>query len=44
MGPQDFNVIIDPTDKQDREMYNNQGIDPEIMYSNYSTDHLVDLE
>ena len=43
MGPQDFNLIIDPADQRDREI-NNQGADPEIMYSNYSTDHLEDLE
>ena len=42
-GQQDFNLIIDPADQQDREI-NNQGADPEIMYSNYSTDHLEDLE
>ena len=40
---QDFNLIIDPADQQDREI-NNQGADPEIMYSDYSTDHLEDLE
>ena len=44
MGPQDFNLIIDPTDEQDREINNNQGTDPEIMYSNYSADHLEELE
>ena len=44
MGPQDYNLIIDPMDQQDREINNNQGTDPEIMYSNYSTDHLEDLE
>ena len=43
MGQQDFNLIIDPADQQDRE-FNNQGADPEIMYSDYSTDHLEDLE
>ena len=43
MGQQDFNLIIDPADQQDREI-NNQGADPEIMYSDYSTDHLRDLE
>ena len=36
-------LIIDPADQQDREI-NNQGADPEIMYSSYSTDHLEDLE
>ena len=40
---QDFNLIIDPADQQDREI-NNQGANQEIMYSNYSTDHLEDLE
>ena len=44
MGPQDFNLIIDPMAQQDREINNNQGNDPEIMYPNYSTDHLEDLE
>ena len=34
-------LIIDATDE---EINNNQGADPEIMYSNYSTDHLEDLE
>ena len=43
MGQQDFNLIIDPADQRDREI-NNQGADPEIMYSNYSTDYLEDLE
>ena len=43
MGPQDFNMIIHPADQQDREI-NNQGADPDIMYFNYSTDHLEDLE
>ena len=43
MGQQDFNLIINPADQQDREI-NNQGADPDIMYSNYSTDHLEDLE
>ena len=41
MGQQDFNLIIDP---MDQEINNNQGADPEIMYSDYSTDHLEDLE
>ena len=41
MGQQDFNLIIDPTDQ---EINNNHGADPEIMYSDYSTDHLEDLE
>ena len=44
MGPQDLNMIIDPADQKDREINNNQGVDPDIMYSNYSTDHLEDLE
>ena len=44
MGPQDFNMIIDPVDQQDREININQGADPDIMYSDYSTDHLEDLE
>ena len=44
MEPQDFNLIIDPMDKHDREINNNQGTDPEIMYSHCSTDHLEDLE
>ena len=44
MGPQDFNIIIDPANQQDREISNNQGTDPEIMYSEYSTDYLEDLE
>ena len=43
MGQQDLDLIIDPVDQQDREIYN-QGADSEIMYSNYSTDHLEDLE
>ena len=43
MGQKDFNLIIDPVDQQDREI-NNLGADPEIMYSNYSTDHLEELE
>ena len=41
MEQQDFNLIIDPAD---HEINNNQDADPEIMYSNYSTDHLEDLE
>ena len=44
MGPQHYNLIIDPTDQQNREINNNQSTDHEIMYSNYSTDHLEDLE
>ena len=44
MAPQHYNLIIDPVDQQDREIYNNLSTDPEIMYSNYSTDHLEDLE
>ena len=40
MGQQDFNLIIDPADQE----INNQGTDTEIMYSDYSTDHLEDLE
>ena len=43
MGQLGFKSIIDPADQQDREI-NNQGADPEIMYSDYSTDHLEDLE
>ena len=43
-GPKKYNSIIDPTDQQKREINNNQSSDPEIMYSNYSTDHLEDLE
>ena len=43
MGEQGFNLIIDPADQQDREI-NNQGADPEIMYSDWNTDHLEDLE
>ena len=31
-------------DQQDREINNSQGTDPEIMSSDYSTDHLEDLE
>ena len=42
MGAQDFNMIIDPTD-QDTEINSNQGADPDIMYSECSTDHLEDL-
>ena len=41
MGHQDFNSIIDHADQENN---NNQGADPEIMYSDYSTDHLQDLE
>ena len=41
MGQQNFNLIIDP---MDQEINNNQGANPEILYSNYSTDHLEDLE
>ena len=44
MGPQHYNLITDPTDQQDREINTNQGTDPEIMYSDYITDHLEDLE
>ena len=44
MGPQHYNLIIDPTDQQNGEINNNQSTDPEIMYSDYSTDHLEDLE
>ena len=43
LGQQDLNLIIDPADQQDREI-KNQGADPKIMYSDYSTDHLEDLE
>ena len=35
MGQQDFNLIIDPADQENN---NNQGADPEIMCSDYSTD------
>ena len=41
MGQPDFNLIIDPVDQENN---NNQGADPEIMCSNYSTHHLEDLE
>ena len=41
MGQQDFNLIIYPADQ---EINNNQGANEEIMYSNYSTDHVEDLE
>ena len=44
MGPQHYNLIIDPVDQQNQEINNNQSTDSEIMYSNYSTDHLEDLE
>ena len=44
MGPQHYNLITDPVDQQDREINSNQGTDPEIMHSDYSTDHLEDLE
>ena len=44
MGPQNYNLIIDPMDQQNREINNNQSTYPEILYSNYSTDHLEDLE
>ena len=44
MGPQHYNLITDPVDQQDRKINNNQSTDPEIMYSNYSTDHLEDLK
>ena len=44
MGPQHYNLITDPMGQQDREIHNNQSTDPEIRYSNYSTDHLEDLE
>ena len=43
-GPQYYNLITDPADQQDREINNNQSTDPEIRYSDYSTDHLEDLE
>ena len=41
MGQQDFNLIIDA---MDQGINNKQGADPEIMDSDYSTDHLEDLE
>ena len=44
IGPQHFNLIIDPMIQQNREINNSQSTDPEIMYSDYSTDHLEDLE
>ena len=44
MGPQHYNLIIDPTDQQDREINNNQSTNPEIVYSDYNIDHLEDLE
>ena len=43
-GPQSYNSIIDPTDQQNWEINNNQSTDLEIMCSDYSTDHLEDLE
>ena len=44
MGPQHYNLITDPAGQQDREINNNQGTDPEIIFSDYSTHHLEDLE
>ena len=41
IGQQPFNLTIDPADQ---EINNNQVADPEIMYSNYSTDYLEALE
>ena len=46
MEPQHYNLIIDPTDQQNGENQQqpHQSTDPEIMYSNYTTDHREDLE
>ena len=44
MRPQNYNLIIDSTDQQNREINDDQNTDPELMYSNYSTDHLEDLQ
>ena len=43
-GPQNYNLIIDSTDQQNREIDDDQSNDPELMYSNYSTDHLEDVQ
>ena len=44
IGPQNYNLIIDSTDQQNREINDDQNTDPELMYSDYSTDHLEDLQ
>ena len=44
IGPQNYNLIIDSTDQQNGEINDDQNTDPELMYSNYSTDHLEDLQ
>ena len=44
MGPQNYNLIIDSTDQQNREINDDQNTDPELMYSDYSTEHLEDLQ
>ena len=31
-------------DQKNREINDDQNTDPELMYSNYSTDHLEDLQ
>ena len=44
MGPQNYNLIIDSIDQQNGEINDDQNTDPELMYSDYSTDHLEDLQ
>ena len=43
-GPHNYNLIIDSTDQQNREINDDQSNDPELIYSDYSTDHLEDLQ
>ena len=43
-GPKNYNSIIDSTDQQNREINDDQSTDPELMYTNYSTDHLEDFQ
>ena len=44
MRPQNYNLIIDSIDQQNREINDDQNTDAELMYSEYSTDHLEDLQ
>ena len=44
MGPQNYNLILDSMDQRNREINDEKNTDPELMYSNYSTDHLEDLQ
>ena len=44
MGQQDYNLFIDPMDQQNGEINDDQSTDSASLYSDYSTNHMEDVQ